>query len=41
MRAISQNTQGLSLLIELNWDRLLFVTAIGAALAASAYMGSL
>ncbi len=40
MQTILRNTRGLSLLINLNWDRLLFIGAILAALWAGAWVGS-
>jgi len=41
MQTIQAGYKGLSLLFDLNWDRLLYVATIGAALLAGAYVGSL
>ncbi len=41
MQTIQSGYRGLSLLFDLNWDRLLYLGAIGAALMMSAYLGSL
>ncbi|QFT60065.1 hypothetical protein FIU94_14640 [Sulfitobacter sp. THAF37] len=41
MQAIQKSYRGLSLLMDLNWDRALYVGTIGVALAACAYVGSL
>ena len=41
MHTIEQGYRALSLLIEINWDRLLFPTAILIALTAGAYAFSL
>lgn len=35
------NTRGLSLLFDLNWDRLLFVATIALALGGGAFLGTL
>ncbi|WP_432450078.1 hypothetical protein [Aliiroseovarius marinus] len=35
MDTIAKNTRGLSLLLDLNWDRFFFAGAIAAALGAS------
>ena len=40
MQQIMNNTRGLSLLINLNWDRLLFIATILGALWAGAWVGS-
>lgn len=37
MTTLTKGYRGLSLLVNLNWDRLLFVGAIGAALLAATY----
>jgi hypothetical protein len=39
MQTIERGYRGLSLLMMLNWDRALHVTAIGAALIAGAWLG--
>ena len=41
MQAIQRKNPGLALLLELNWDRVLYVGAIGAGLAIGSYIGSL
>lgn len=41
MEQIQQGYQGLSLLWEINWDRLLYVCTIAAALGAGAWIGTL
>ena len=41
MQTIQGSYRGLSLLLDLNWDRAFFVLAIGAALSAGAFVGSL
>ena len=41
MQTIGQGYSALSLLIVINWDRLLFPAAILAGLIAAAYIGSL
>lgn len=41
MQTLSQSYRGLSLLVDLNWDRILYVGAIAAALLAGAYIGSI
>ncbi|MDP5216351.1 hypothetical protein Q5Y75_03895 [Ruegeria sp. 2205SS24-7] len=40
MPALQQSYRGLSLLFELNWDRFLFLGALGAGLAMGAYLNS-
>ena len=40
MEHIQQGYRGFTLLIDLNWDRLLYVGAIGIALGLSAYLAS-
>ncbi|SMX34950.1 hypothetical protein [Actibacterium lipolyticum] len=41
MQTISNGYRGLSLLLDLNLDRLFSVVAIGGALMAGAYLGSI
>lgn len=41
MQTIANGYRGLSLLLNLNWDRLLYVATLCAALWAGAYLGSL
>ena len=41
MQAIATNYKGLSLLVNLNWDRLLYIGTIAGALLLGAYVGSL
>lgn len=41
MHTIQTGYKGLSLLFELNWDRLLYVATIAVALLLGAYIGSL
>ncbi len=41
MEHIQQGYRGLSLLMDLNWDRLFYVGTIVLALGAGAYMGTL
>ncbi|PRY26647.1 hypothetical protein CLV78_101748 [Aliiruegeria haliotis] len=41
MQAINAGYQGLSLLVELNWDRLFYIGTIAAALLGGAALGSL
>jgi len=40
MQAIARSTRGLSLLINLNWDRLLYVATVIFALALGAFIGT-
>ncbi len=40
MEHIQQGYRGFTLLIDLNWDRLLYIATIGFALAVGAYLGS-
>jgi hypothetical protein len=40
MNAIVQSSKGLSLLISVNWDRIIFLAMIFAALGAGAWVGS-
>lgn len=41
MQALQQSYRGLFLVMELNWDRILYVATIAFALMAGAYLGSL
>ncbi|MEP5731912.1 MAG: hypothetical protein ABJL67_21335 [Sulfitobacter sp.] len=41
MQAIQSSYRGLSLLMDLNWDRALYVGMIALALAAGAFVGSI
>ena len=41
MEHIQQGYRGLSLLVDLNWDRLLYVGTIAFALSAGAFIGSM
>ncbi|WP_456390923.1 hypothetical protein [Profundibacter sp.] len=41
MQAIQNSYRGLSLLVNVNWDRLLYITTIATALLAGAFFGSL
>lgn len=41
MQAIHNSARGLHLLMDLNWDRALYIATIGFALAAGAFVGSL
>jgi hypothetical protein len=41
MHTIETSYRGLSLLMQLNWDRALYVATIAFALAAGAFVGSL
>jgi len=41
MEQIQQSYRGLSLLMQINWDRLLYVGTIAVALGAGAWMGTL
>jgi hypothetical protein len=41
MQTIQSSYRGLSLLMDLNWDRVLYVGTIGVALAAGAFLGTL
>lgn len=41
MQAIQTSYRGLSLLVDLNWDLVLYVATIALALAAGAFVGSL
>jgi len=38
---IIENTRGLQILVDLNWDRVLYIVTILFALAAGAWVGSL
>lgn len=41
MQTLTAGYRGLSLLIDLNWDRLLYIGTIAGALLLGAWMGSL
>ena len=41
MQTLQQSYRGLSLVMALNWDRLLFLATIAFALMAGSYLGSL
>lgn len=41
MQTLQHSYRGLGLLVTLNWDRVLFITAIGFALLLGAFLGSL
>jgi len=41
MQAISNGYRGLSLLMDLNWDRILYLGTIAGGLMLGAYLGSL
>ena len=41
MHTIQSSYKGLSLLMDLNWDRALYVATIAVALLAGAFVGSL
>lgn len=41
MEHIQQGYRGISVLMNLNWDRLLYVATIAFALSAGAYFGTL
>lgn len=41
METLHQTVRGLHLLLDLNWDRLLFPVAIATALLSAAYLASL
>lgn len=41
MQAIQESYRGISLLVDLNWDRLLYVATIIVALMLGAFVGSL
>lgn len=41
MEAMQKSYRGLSLLMDLNWDRVLYIGTICLALAAGAWLGSL
>lgn len=41
MQTLQQSYRGLSLVMELNWDRILFLLTIAFALMAGAYIGNL
>lgn len=41
MQTLLRNNRGLSVLVDLNWDRILYVLTILFALGAGAWVGSL
>ena len=41
MDTLRSSYRGLNLLVELNWDRLLYVVTLGVALGVGAYIGGL
>lgn len=41
LQMIIENTRGLRILVDLNWDRVLYILTILFALAAGAWVGSL
>jgi hypothetical protein len=41
MQAIQSSYRGMSLLVDLNWDRMLYVATIATALFVGGYVGSL
>ncbi len=41
MQTIKKSYRGLSLLVDLNWDRVLYLGTLAVALAAGAWLGSL
>ncbi len=41
MQTIQNSYRGLSLLVDINWDRLLYIATIATALLAGAFFGSL
>ena len=41
MQTLQQAYRGLSLVMELNWDRLLFLGTLACALALGAWLGSI
>lgn len=41
MHTLQQSYRGFSLMVELNWDRLLYLATIGFALMVGAWFGSL
>lgn len=41
MQTIHNSYRGLALLVDVNWDRLLYLTTIAFALCAGAFFGSL
>ena len=41
MQTITSGYQGLSLLVNLNWDRILYLATIGGALMLGGFVGSL
>lgn len=41
MQAVQNSYQGLSLLMDLNWDRVFYVATIALALGAGAWLGTM
>ncbi|MFK7744009.1 MAG: hypothetical protein AB8B47_03055 [Roseobacter sp.] len=41
MQAMQNGYRGLSLLMDLNWDRALYITTVAVALGAGAWLGTL
>lgn len=41
MQTLTQSYRGFSLMMELNWDRILYIATIAFALLAGAWLGSL
>lgn len=41
MQTLQQSYRGISLMMELNWDRIMFIATIACALLAGAWLGSL
>ncbi|MCV2881134.1 hypothetical protein [Actibacterium sp. XHP0104] len=41
MHTIAEGYRGLSVLVNLNWDRIFYMAAIGGALTGGAFVGSL
>jgi len=41
MTTMTAGYRSLSLLLELNWDRILYIAAVGAALFGGAFLGTL
>ncbi|MFK7754715.1 MAG: hypothetical protein AB8B51_19490 [Sedimentitalea sp.] len=41
MQTLQHSYRGLSLVMELNWDRILYLSTISVALMAGAYLGSM
>ncbi|WP_298836065.1 hypothetical protein [uncultured Roseobacter sp.] len=41
MQAVQSGYRGLSLLMDLNWDRILYISTIGLALGAGGWIGTI